>query len=152
MTFWAEATYWAKPSLRSSMGYCIFCDYENAIRKEHMVYEDADSIAFLSKKALANGHVLVVPKRHVESITELYDIKAFLLLIERIADAVSHIMDANVINIQITHGEVIKKSQPHSYVHIIPVHQRELGYFEAMPNLAIEEMDTIAEKIRKELV
>ena len=133
------------------MDYCIFCDYESNVRKEHIVYEDSDSVAFLSKKALANGHVLVVPKRHVESITELYDIKTFLLLIEKVADVVSRVMDANVINVQITYGEVIKKSQPHSYVHIIPVHQRELGYFEAMPDLTIKEMDEIAEKIRKEL-
>ncbi len=130
---------------------CTFCNYRSAVRKEHMVYEDSDYIAFLSKKALANGHVLVVPRKHVESITKIHDIKSFLRLVENIADTVSRVMDANVINVQITYGEVIKNIQPHSYVHVIPVHQRELGYIEAMPNLTIEEMDEIAEKIRKEL-
>ena len=44
------------------MRYCIFCDYENAVRKEHIVYEDVDFISFLSKKTIAKRHVLVVPK------------------------------------------------------------------------------------------
>lgn len=133
------------------MEYCVFCDYENAVRKEHTIYEDVDFISFLSKKAMAKGHVLVVPKNHIESVTELPDIKDFFVLVEKIVEAVAHAMDADVVNIQITRGETVKQSQPHLYVHIIPVHQKELGYFQDVPELTVEEMSEIAEKIRKEL-
>ncbi len=133
------------------MDYCIFCDYENNVRKEHIIYEDVDFISFLSKKAMAKGHVLVVPKNHVESVTELYDIKEFFTLIQKLVDAVARAMNADVVNMQITYGETVKKSQPHLYVHVIPVSQRELGYFKDLPELTAEEMGEIAEKIRKEL-
>ena len=51
-------------------------------------------------------------------------------------------------NVQITYGETVRKSQPHLYVHVITVHQMELGYFKDMPELTVEEMNEIAEKIR----
>ena len=133
------------------MEYCVFCDYENAVRKEHVVYEDVDFISFLSKNAMAKGHVLVVPKNHVESVTELYDIKECFVLVQKVVDAVARAMNADVVNIQITYGETVKKSQPHLYIHIIPVHQKELGYFKDIPELTINEMSELAEKIRKEL-
>ncbi|MDR3559275.1 MAG: HIT domain-containing protein, partial [Candidatus Pacebacteria bacterium] len=50
---------------------CIFC---KIIAKEipaEIIYEDEDILAFRDINPLAPVHVLVVPKRHVESINDL---------------------------------------------------------------------------------
>lgn len=79
---------------RSREGPCFVC----AIRDghpdyaHHNVYEDADTIAFLSRYPTLRGYCLVAPKRHVESwVSELRE-EQFLALqrvVYRVARAVA---------------------------------------------------------------
>ena len=50
---------------------CIFC---KIIRKEipsSIVYEDEEIIAFKDVNPVAPIHILVIPKRHIESVVEI---------------------------------------------------------------------------------
>ena len=55
------------------MADCIFCKIVAKELPSRLVYEDDDIIAFNDLNARAPLHVLVVPRRHVERLSELDD-------------------------------------------------------------------------------
>jgi diadenosine tetraphosphate (Ap4A) HIT family hydrolase len=81
-------------SRRTREGPCFVCaildghpDYPH-----HVIYEDADTIAFLAHPGSLVGHSLIAPKRHVESwVTELTEAEYLELqrVVRRIAQAVA---------------------------------------------------------------
>jgi histidine triad (HIT) family protein len=50
---------------------CIFCEIGAGKSPAHVVYEDAGTIAFLDIFPFTRGHLLVVPKRHVDRLVDL---------------------------------------------------------------------------------
>ena len=50
---------------------CVFCDIIGRKSEAKIVYESDKVIAFLDIEPISNGHVLVLPKLHVDSITKL---------------------------------------------------------------------------------
>src|SRR5574344_917234 len=56
------------------MSDCIFCKIINGDFNTKFVYEDDDAVVFNDINPKAKIHLLVVPKRHVESLNELDDI------------------------------------------------------------------------------
>ena len=55
------------------MAECIFCKIVAKELPSRLVYEDDDIIAFNDLNARAPLHVLVVPRRHVERLSDLDD-------------------------------------------------------------------------------
>ena len=55
------------------MADCIFCKIVAKELPSRLVYEDDDIIAFNDLNARAPLHVLVVPRRHVERLSDLDD-------------------------------------------------------------------------------
>jgi len=52
---------------------CVFCRIVAHERRASIRFEDADVVAFDAEPAATPLHVLVVPRRHVESVAELDD-------------------------------------------------------------------------------
>ena len=44
---------------------CIFCDIITGKKETHLIYEDELSLCLLDINPLAEGHCLIIPKRHV---------------------------------------------------------------------------------------
>lgn len=67
---------------RSREGPCFVCAIlaGHPDHSHHVVYEDADIIAFLARWPVLLGHCLVAPKRHVESWVRDLDEPQFLAL------------------------------------------------------------------------
>jgi len=55
------------------MTNCIFCKIINKDVPTNFLYEDELVIAFKDIRPLAPVHVLVIPKRHIESVKDLKD-------------------------------------------------------------------------------
>lgn len=53
------------------MGECIFCKIVSGSLPAQRVYEDEGVLAFRDIAPLAPTHVLVVPKRHIETLNDL---------------------------------------------------------------------------------
>ena len=47
---------------------CIFCKIINGEIPSYTIYEDENVKAFLDISPVANGHTLIVPKKHIENI------------------------------------------------------------------------------------
>ena len=58
---------------------CIFCRIAAKDVPAGIVYEDADVVAFRDLSPQAPTHILVIPKRHVASLTDMVEGDAALL-------------------------------------------------------------------------
>ncbi len=52
---------------------CVFCQIIKRKSPAHIVYENDKLISFLDIEPINEGHVLIVPKQHVDTIEELSD-------------------------------------------------------------------------------
>ncbi|WP_027399340.1 histidine triad nucleotide-binding protein [Anaerovorax odorimutans] len=55
------------------MSDCIFCKIANKEIPATIVYEDQDMIAFNDLEPQAPVHVLLIPKKHIESMDDIKD-------------------------------------------------------------------------------
>ncbi len=71
------------------MADCIFCKIASGEIKGNVVYQDEQVTAFRDLNPVAPTHVLVIPNKHVASVTELDDAPLTLALLQaarRVAD------------------------------------------------------------------
>jgi histidine triad (HIT) family protein len=65
------------PKTRSNLGEvgdltdCLFCKIVNKELPSEIVYEDDDVLAFRDIKPQAPVHILIIPKRHIETLADL---------------------------------------------------------------------------------
>ena len=52
---------------------CIFCKIANKEIPSNFVYETENIVAFNDINPQAPVHILVIPKKHIESLNDLYD-------------------------------------------------------------------------------
>ena len=50
---------------------CIFCKIANKEMPANVVYEDDEVIAFRDINPVAPVHILIIPKKHIEKLTEI---------------------------------------------------------------------------------
>lgn len=109
---------------------CIFCKILNKEIPSKAVYEDNDFLAFLDIAPATKGHVLIVPKEHAATLTDLSDDKAskILLLAKRIVEAMKKVHGFTDYNIVQNNGEIAGQTVHHYHLHIIPRYSKgELG-------------------------
>jgi histidine triad (HIT) family protein len=102
--------------------HCTFCNLIHGAAEVSICHEDADAIAFMDIQPVNNGHVLVVPREHHESILEIpEELGAHLFRITmRLAGAVRKVADTDALNIVINSGAEAGQDEPHYHIHIIP--------------------------------
>ena len=98
---------------------CIFCEII-AGGPAHRVFEDEHVVAFLDVRPVFPGHTLLVPRRHVETLTDLpaEEVTPFALALQRLAGAVERGMDAGGTFVGINNK--VSQSVPHLHAHVIP--------------------------------
>jgi histidine triad (HIT) family protein len=74
------------------MEECIFCKIINKKISTEVVYEDKDILAFKDIHPLAPVHILILPKKHIVSISEIGDkdqalMGRIILTAKKIADS-----------------------------------------------------------------
>lgn len=107
---------------------CIFCDYkeEDMLMTEltfgrHLISEIAYCI--LDKYPVTKGHTLIIPKRHVEFISELSFLEMehiFILTKHRIPEAEKEFEDITGWNFGVNQGESSGQTISHLHFHLIP--------------------------------
>jgi histidine triad (HIT) family protein len=133
---------------------CQFC---KIVRKEapaSYVYEDEHVAAFLDTRPLNEGHTLVIPKRHFETIYEVPDEEVAHLykVVRRIALAVKKGVLAEGITISQHNERAAGQDIFHLHVHVIPRYEgQKLPRFEEIRETPRERLDDVAQKIRRYL-
>jgi histidine triad (HIT) family protein len=99
---------------------CRFCDYEKM--KEAIVYSDENVYAALSNAPLSYGHILVVPRRHIERLEELSvdEIATLFCVVKNLLPKLLKAVNASDYNLFINAGPRANQNVFHLHIHIIP--------------------------------
>jgi histidine triad (HIT) family protein len=102
--------------------HCTFCDLIHGAAEVSICHEDSDAIAFMDIQPVNNGHVLVVPRQHYESLLDVpQELGLHLFQVTmRLANAVRHVTGCEDLNIVVNSGKAAGQDEPHYHVHIIP--------------------------------
>ncbi|MES2113182.1 MAG: HIT family protein [Bacteroidota bacterium] len=115
----------------------------------YKVAETIDYLAFLDINPLAEGHVLVIPKKEVDYIFDMEDdLYAGLQIFAKIiATGLKKAVPCKRIGVAVIGLEV-----PHTHIHLIPMNRVDDLNF-ARPKLSFtpEQLEATAEKIREAL-
>jgi histidine triad (HIT) family protein len=127
---------------------CIFCKIAKKEIPCHQIYEDDKFLAFLDIKPITDGHLLIIPKKHVvwmqeaddETISEIFKLAKKLML------ALKKGMPCDYVQVGIVGNEV-----PHFHIHLMPRYNEIV-----FPNLPTKkykngQQEELVQKITKEL-
>jgi diadenosine tetraphosphate (Ap4A) HIT family hydrolase len=100
------------------MSCCPFCSLD----PEHKCMENEHSFAFPDAYPLADGHTLVVPRKHVSSIYELSadEQSAVWDLVAEVRQRLLTGLKPDGFNIGVNDGEAAGQTVEHAHVHVIP--------------------------------
>ncbi len=104
---------------------CIFCRIVTGEIPAEVVHTNDRALAFLDVQPLANGHVLVVPRRHVSRVQELdaEDAAAMFRAVATLAGPVERATKADGLTIGVNDGVITGQTVPHVHLHIVPRHR-----------------------------
>ncbi|EST24735.1 hypothetical protein N566_24870 [Streptomycetaceae bacterium MP113-05] len=97
----------------------------------HRVLDDGTAVAFLDTRPLFPGHVLVVPRRHAETLTDLAEdeLGPFFSRVRDTARAVEEALQAT--GTFVAANNRVSQSVPHFHVHVVPRNRKDglRGFF-----------------------
>ncbi len=134
---------------------CIFCRIIKGELPSTKVYEDAEVLAFMDIGPIIKGHTLVVPKPHVELVTQAPAamLGKVMAVAQKIAHAQMNGLKADGVNILNANGTAAGQVVPHLHVHVIPRFKTDGHHWNwaAKKYDSIDEMKKLADAIKKAL-
>ena len=110
---------------------CLFCRIVSGEVPAVIVYEDENSLAFLDHRPLFHGHTLLVPRKHVETLSDLPAslVGPFFKAAQLLARAVEPALDAQGTFVAMNNR--VSQSVPHLHVHVVPRRRKDglKGFF-----------------------
>lgn len=136
------------------MTNCVFCRIVAKEIPAAVVYEDEQTIAFMDAGQVNPGHVLVAAKSHAESLYELSDAQAGVLLktAARVARAIRAAFNPPGLSVYQANGKAAWQTVFHYHMHLLPRHEGD-GMALTWPakNPPRETLGEYAERIRGKL-
>jgi histidine triad (HIT) family protein len=133
---------------------CVFCQIASGAVPAEIVWQDEHALAFLDNRPLFPGHVLLIPKEHVETLADLpkAEIGPLFEAAQKLAIAVEKGMSAQGSFVAINNK--VSQSVPHLHIHVAPRNKGDglKGFFWPRKNYDSDEhLRETAEKIRAAL-
>jgi histidine triad (HIT) family protein len=102
------------------MPACIFCQIANEKTDAKIIFQDNETLAFLDHRPLFPGHVLLIPREHLETLA---DVPAGLLSrltseARLLALAMEQALGAEGSFVAINNR--VSQSVPHLHIHVVP--------------------------------
>jgi histidine triad (HIT) family protein len=133
---------------------CVFCAIAAGEVPASMVYSDDDVAAFLDARPVFKGHVLLVPRAHVPTLSDMpaAGLGTLFAVVQRVARAVEAGLDAD--GTFVAMNNKVSQSVPHLHVHIVPRKKKDglRGFFwPRVPYADDAEREEFAARIRAAL-
>jgi histidine triad (HIT) family protein len=99
---------------------CLFCAAVAGTLPVAAVLDDPTAFAFLDHRPVFKGHVLVVPRGHLATLSDLpgSDVGPFFAVVQRLAVAVEAGLDAG--GTFVAMNNKVSQSVPHLHAHVVP--------------------------------
>ena len=120
---------------------CAFCSIVRGDAAASIVLDEGDCVAFLDVRPLFHGHVLLVPREHVETLPDLPAalVAPLFVTAQRLCVAVEAALDSEGTFVAMNNR--ISQSVPHLHVHVVPRNRKDglRGFFWPRTTYASEE-------------
>lgn len=113
---------------------CIFCaqvDEDERVSKLE-IYEDDFLMVELNIFPYNTGHLMVVPKRHVNSLTDLDEEERnrIFAMVSKVEELQRTVVEPEGIDIGLNIGKAAGESIPHLHVQLVPIYEKDRGFME----------------------
>ena len=130
---------------------CAFCSILAGEVPAHVVLDDEVALAFLDRSPLFAGHTLLVPRAHVETLTDLPvdALGPFFARAQRLAGAMEMALGAKGSFVAMNNR--ISQSVPHLHTHVVPRNPKDglRGFFWPRGRYAVDaEAAAVAARLR----
>jgi len=138
----------------SAIPGCVFCAIAAGDVPASMVLRDDDVAAFLDARPVFKGHVLVVPRAHVPTLSDMPPaaLGPLFAAVQRVARAVEAGLGAD--GTFVAMNNKVSQSVPHLHVHVVPRKKKDglRGFFwPRVPYADDAEREAFAARIRAAL-
>jgi histidine triad (HIT) family protein len=120
---------------------CVFCEIVAGRIPAYKVYEDNETIAFLDTHPLFPGHVLICPREHRVTLTDLPlgSVGPTFAIVQLMAKAVEAAVDAEGTFVAVNNR--VSQTVPHLHIHVVPRRRRDglKGFFWPRQNYVDEQ-------------
>ena len=110
-----------------------------------MIVDDEACVAFLDRRPLFEGHLLVIPREHHETLADLpvEQVGPLFERVRRLQTAVEQALDAD--GAFVAANNRVSQSVPHLHVHVVPRRRKDglRGFF--WPRTTYRDDDRMAE-------
>ncbi len=132
------------------MNRCVFCQIIERKSSAHIVYETESLISFLDIEPINEGHVLIVPKQHVDTIEKLSDetLADIMGVAKKIVTALKDIYGNKGYSIMQNGGKFCDFG--HAHFHVFPRYDND-GFGWTYGNKEKDVNEEIAEKLKDTL-
>jgi histidine triad (HIT) family protein len=133
---------------------CSFCQDLEGSRECAFVAENEHAVAEIDERQYERGAMLVIPKRHRESILDIEheEIQAVYSLVRVVGRAAASAFEAVGMNVFQNNGMKAGQHEPHFHVHVVPRYQASDPNRRFLQRdytvIPVDEQRAIAEKIR----
>ena len=132
---------------------CVFCGILAGDLPSSRVLDDALVVAILDISPVNPGHTLVMPRRHVESFTDLTEpeTKQIVLAAQHVAAALKReFVGCEGVTLSVADGAAAGQEVPHVHMHVIPRYAGDgFGWKRGGRNEERTALDAVASKIRE---
>ncbi|GGM74507.1 hypothetical protein GCM10007108_10560 [Thermogymnomonas acidicola] len=130
-------------------GECVFCSIAQGKVESVTVYSDPRFVVFLDRSPLFKGHLLVIPRAHVENFDSVPpEIEGSILGVARAASlALQRVLHCDGTFIAINNK--VSQTVPHLHVHVVPRRHKDglRGFFWPRESYAEGEAERIGKEI-----
>jgi histidine triad (HIT) family protein len=101
---------------------CIFCKIVAGTSPCQEIYQDSATLSFMDINPANDGHCLVIPKMHFETVFEMSPdaFAAVARAVTQVARAVNDVLKPGGISVVQANGELAGQTVPHVHVHVLP--------------------------------
>ena len=132
---------------------CVFCAVVTGESPADVVLDEPDLLGFLDRRPVFKGHVLLVPRTHVETLPDLPAAlrDPFLEAAQRLATAVVEGLGAQ--GSFVAMNNTVSQSVPHLHLHVVPRTKGDglRGFFWPRTRYEDGEAPTYAARLRETL-
>lgn len=129
---------------------CTFCAIIERVERAVIVYENSHALVFMDQHPINTGHVLVIPKTHIESFYELAenDFVELMRVVRRVGAVINTTFQPRKVGMLAAGFDVA-----HAHIHVLPMYDyhditSKIILEGKRPNPSEKELRTTAEQIR----
>lgn len=135
---------------------CLFCEIVAGRQPAHIVLDDDVAVAFLDLRPLFPGHTLLVPRDHVETLTDLPAplLAPYFARAQRLAAVMEAPDGMDAAGSFVAVNNRISQSVPHLHTHVVPRNPKDglRGFFWPRGRYADDaEAAAVAKRLREAL-